>query len=324
MGREAILSYLGADWTAVQQIIADALKTDISLLSRTNDGILSHGGKMLRPMVALLIARACGSNPVSSDGLLFAAAAELLHNATLLHDDVADKSDTRRGKPTVRSILGPDAAVLVGDFWLSRTVETVMKAERRDKVVHLFSNTMTGLAEGEMLQLQKAGSGDTSEEDYLRIIYCKTALLFEAACVSGAVSADAPDALVEAARKYSIALGTAFQIKDDILDYDGAAELGKPVGIDVREQKITLPLLEAMSGAREEKVIRRNMLHTDRCPWLCGKVRRFVHRRGGVQKAALKLDSYINQALEALEAFPPSPARDYLAEIARYNAFRTV
>ena len=320
MSREEITILLGKDWAALQTLIADTLISDIGLLNLVNGEILSHGGKMLRPMVTMLVAQACGG--IGEDTRLYAAATELLHNATLLHDDVADESDTRRGRPTMRSRLGPSRAVLVGDFWLARAVDLLLKASTRDLVTGIFSKTLSDLAEGEMLQLEKAGSAGTTEQDYYRIIYCKTASLFETAGVSGAVSAGAPKELVDAAREYSSALGLAFQIKDDILDYAGDGELGKPVGIDLREKKITLPLLCAMKDSPREAEIRKSVLEIDAHPENCEEIRKFVAERAGVEAAGIILESFVDKAVKALEAFPQSRYTEALAEIVRYNTVR--
>ena len=175
MGRKDILEYLGDDWVRTGELIRSSLDSDIDLLNWTNSYILEHGGKQLRPMLSLLMARACGTGPLPTDSIRFAAACELLHNATLLHDDVADGSMIRRGAPTIAALLDPSHSVLVGDYWLVKAVGLVMDSERNTMpVIRLFANTLTRLAEGEMFQLQKAASADTSEEDYLRIISDKT------------------------------------------------------------------------------------------------------------------------------------------------------
>lgn len=321
MSRTDVLAFLGEDWNAVQTIIADALRSDVGLLNIVNSEILAHSGKMLRPMVTLLMAGACGS--INHDSHLFAAAAELLHNATLLHDDVADESDTRRGMPTMRSRLGPSRAVLLGDFWLAKAVDVILGAKSADSVRSIFSKTLSDLAEGEMLQLEKSGTADTTEADYLRIIHCKTASLFETAGLSGAISAGAPKEFVDAAGEYSRALGTAFQIKDDILDYTGDGSLGKPVGIDLLEKKITLPLLCAMKDSPREAEIRKAVLKIDSHPENYEEISKFVAERGGAEAAAVVLNEYVEKAVKALHTLPPSRYTDYLEEIARYNAFRT-
>ena len=322
MSRQDIIQFLGGDWDRTQALICDQLHADVGLLERTNDQVLSNAGKMLRPMVALLVARAIGTP--TEDSICYAATAELLHNATLIHDDVADGSEERRGKPTVRALFGAGTAVLVGDYWLARAVDLIVDTQHRDEVIRQFAGTLTDLAEGEMLQLEKAATGDTSEADYLRIIQCKTASLFCAAAETAAVSVDATPAQRAAALSYGSALGIAFQIKDDILDYAGSDSLGKPVGQDLLEQKITLPLLGALLGSPREAEIRALVREVPAHPENCVLVRRFVEERDGVGFAARRLSEWVERAVRALDAFPDSQAREYLAAIARYNEWRQV
>lgn len=322
MNISGIISLLGEDWTRMRELILEELHSDVVLLEGVNSRVLSHSGKMLRPLICLLVAKALGQP--NDDSLHYAAASELLHNATLMHDDVADESSERRGMPTVSALLGPSAAVLVGDYWLARAVEAVFATHRFAKVVKLFSRTLTDLAEGEMYQLEKASAADTTETDYFRIIRCKTASLFVAAAESGACSVDAPEEQQEAARNYALALGTAFQIKDDILDYAGTGELGKPVGVDLRERKITLPLIGALSALEDESQMRSEILQISEHPEYCARLHDFVVANGGIEYAAVRLTEYIDKAVDALQAFPYSPARDALAEIARFNAFRQI
>ena len=322
MSREDIIKYLGPDWDRTQALICSRLHSDVGLLEQTNGQVLSNAGKMLRPMVALLMARAIGTP--SEDSICYAAATELLHNATLIHDDVADGSAERRGKPTVSALFGAGTAVLVGDYWLARAVDLVVDTQHRDAVIGKFARTLTDLAEGEMLQLEKASAGDTTEADYLRIIHCKTASLFCAAAETAAVSVDAGPAQREAALAYGSALGIAFQIKDDILDYAGTDSLGKPVGQDLLEQKITLPLLGALQDSPRDAEIRALVRDIPAHPENCALVRRFVEERDGVGFAARRLSEWVERAVRALDAFPESQAREYLAVIARYNEWRQV
>ena len=322
MSVSEILKILGPEWEKMRALMRDSLHTDVDLLKDTNEDILNNSGKLLRPMILLLTAKACGE--ITEDAVRFAAAIELLHNATLMHDDVADESAERRGRPTVVSLLGPSAAVLVGDFWLARAVELVIGSNRHSRVASLLSKTLTDLSEGEMLQLEKASSADTDEQTYYRIIYCKTASLFEAAAAAAADSVGASDELFEAACKFGRYMGIAFQIKDDILDYAGTEELGKPVGIDLKEQKITLPLLGALRNSPREEEIRGMIRDIHSKPENCGKVRDFVWEENGVDYAAARLDEFIGKAVSALDMFPESIAKDYLIEIAQFNAFRKV
>ena len=324
MDIKAVKEYLGQDWLSVQERIASALESDISLLNSTNASILSQSGKQLRPMLALMFARAC-TGKATDAGIRYAAAAELLHNATLLHDDVADGSELRRGKPTVMSLMGPSVSVLVGDYWLVKAMELILQDSDTDTTaIRIFSKTLSDLAEGEMLQLQKAQSGDTDEKDYLRIIYNKTASLFEAACVSAAISAGVSEDVVKAARDYAVALGLAFQIKDDILDYSGTESVGKPLGVDILEQKITLPLLGALNNVSGQKQAEVRGMVKDIVgrPELRDDIVSFVKENGGLEYAKARLEEYVNEAVHALDILPDSREKECLVELARYTAIR--
>ena len=327
MDIKAVQEYLGKDWTAVKERINSALCSDIALLNSTNESILSHSGKQMRPMLGLLVARACSAGAVSDSTISFAAASELLHNATLLHDDVADGSVKRRGAPTIMSLMGPSVSVLVGDYWLVKAMDLIIDADDAagdSCVMNIFSKTLKDLAEGEMLQLQKAQKGDTDEDDYLRIIYSKTASLFEAASVSAAISVGASEAYVQAARNYAVSLGIAFQIQDDILDYAGTEAVGKPLGADILEQKITMPLLGALKQVDPAVAagIRKKIEDITGHPEYRDEILDFVKENGGVAYAAKELAGYIDQAIEALSILPDSKAKDYLVELAYFTGKR--
>lgn len=322
MSRELIIRHLGSDWARMSDYIRRALNSDVPLLNSVNDTVLSHSGKMLRPMVTLLLARACGTP--GEDTFRYAAALELLHNATLMHDDVADSSSERRGLPTVSALLGPSAAVLVGDFWLSAAVQLVLESDSFQYVVKLFSNSLKDLAEGEMVQMEKASKADTDEKDYLKIITCKTATLFRTAGEVATHSVNAPEDYAEAARRYGLSLGIAFQIKDDILDYTGTDELGKPTGVDLKEKKITLPLLGALKESARDGEIRSMILNLDGHSEYIEEIRNFVLRNKGIEYAENMLDYYVNDAISALDPLPASPDKDYLVQIARFNALRNI
>ncbi len=320
ISRQEVIELLGSDWTTLQERIRGALASDIRLLDDINGSILSTTGKQLRPMLGLLVAGALGT--VNSDSISYAAAGELLHNATLLHDDVVDQSATRRGKPTVSALMGPGTAVLAGDFWLSRTVGTIVGTTHQDQVIPFFAKTLSDLSEGELLQMEKSSTADTTEEDYCRIVYCKTASLFETVCLAAAVSVDASPELRAAAARYGAATGMAFQIRDDIFDYGDPTQIGKPTGSDLRERKITLPLLGVLRNSPDEAFIRSLVADIPSNPSNADRVRSFVLDGGGIEYASLRLDGHISEALEALEAFPPSERKDLLAALARFNAVR--
>ncbi|MBR1405399.1 MAG: polyprenyl synthetase family protein [Bacteroidales bacterium] len=323
MDQAAIRKRLQAEMDQVNELILRSLDSDIDLLNRTNRSLLERPGKQLRPVLALLVARSLGGR-VNEDTLRFAAASELLHNATLLHDDVADGSAQRRGRPTVMSLLGSRASVLLGDFWLVRAVARILEATRdSNRVIRIFADTLADLAEGEMLQLQKASSGDTQEADYQRIIYNKTASLFVAAALSAAISVQASPAQEAAVRAYAENLGMAFQIKDDIFDYQEDASIGKPVGQDLQEQKITLPLLGALQAAPEQEAsVRRMVTQIGEHPEYQAEIVAFVKTRGGMDYAVARLDEYVDKAIAALNVLPQGEDRQALADLARFVSER--
>ena len=326
MNRSEIENFLGNDWLRLETLISESLCSDVKLLSEINDNILRNSGKQLRPMVSLLMARACGDT-ITEDSIRYAAATELLHNATLLHDDVVDGSSERRGVPTVNSLLGGHASVLVGDFWLVKAMEIIVCCGRPvdRRISAVFTSTLCDLAEGEMFQLEKTKGADTTLEDYLRIIYSKTASLFQTSCVTAAISVDAPQETVDAAREYGRCLGMAFQIRDDILDYEGM-DLGKPVGQDLLERKITLPLLGALSlvGEAEKKKVRRLVQDIPDHPENVESIRLFVEKSGGIVVAMDKLKEYVLRAIGALDVLPESKEREYLRQLAEYTVYRQI
>lgn len=320
-----IHTFLKGDLEQVEAQIAASLKSDVALLESLNKSLRERPGKMLRSMLALLMAGALGK--VNDSTVRYAAAIELLHNATLFHDDVVDGATLRRGRPTVAALLNPRAAVLIGDFWLVRCVSLVLEARvEPEKVLRRFAATLSHLAEGELRQMELAGLGTTTREDYLRIVYGKTASLFVTAAVSAAISVQAPEPLCKAAETFAARLGTAFQIKDDIFDYASDVALGKPAGIDLREQKITLPLLCALESVSEseEKAVREKVARISDRPELEAEVRAFVKEHDGVGRATEVMNRYLDQALECLEAFPPSARKDYLTALTHYVGDRQI
>ena len=310
--------FVGESWHRTDELMARYLGSDIPLLDKTNRTLVGNTGKKLRPMLCLLSALAAGGR-INGDTEHFAAAMELLHNATLLHDDVVDASPLRRGKPTVYSLLGGSASVLIGDFWLVKSLECILDSEREtERVLRLFSWTLSCLSAGEVLQLQMALSGETTEKEYLRIIHDKTAALFEVAALSGAISAGAPEPVETALREYTRILGLAFQIRDDILDYTAGDELGKPVGHDLLEQKITLPLLEALTSAteEEEKEVRRRVTAIADHPEYRKEIVAFVTVKEGVKRAKQRLHGFLTDAKAALAPLPESESKQWLVKLA--------
>lgn len=320
MSIKYIQEYLAPQMQQVEIMIDYYLRSEIGLLDATNRTLRERPGKMLRPMLSLLVAGACGTP--TRDSTRFAAATELLHNATLLHDDVVDGATERRGRPTVAQLLSGPAAVLIGDFWLTRAVQVVLSADKySERVLHVFAATLADLSEGEMLQLQKAAQADTTEEEYITIIFDKTASLFETAAVWAAISVGASEEMLEAVKNYARKLGLAFQIKDDIFDYaPPSRELGKPVGQDLKEQKITQPLLSALSSApaQEEREIRSKIGQLADHPEVIPQILEFVEKYRGVEQAAGVMDSYINAALQSLSILPDSKEKEALTALAHF------
>lgn len=319
--REKIKTYLAEDWTAFQQTFVSSLKGAMPLLNTINGYLFERSGKQLRPMLALLTAKACNAGFCNDKAIRCAAASEMLHTATLLHDDVADNADIRRGAPSVKALFSPSASVLVGDFWLSRAIDTIVKhCEMR--VILSFSKCLEDLAEGEMLQLEKAETLDTTEEDYISIIYRKTASLFETAVTSAAMSVGASDEMVSAFQNYAYHLGLSFQMMDDIFDYTPKVGSEKPVGIDILERKITLPLLGAFKNAPKEETeqlrvkiatIGENMTHNKD---VAIDVLHFVTRYQGIEYAHNRVKEEVEKCINALQDIEPSQSKNYLVSIA--------
>ncbi len=319
-----IKQYLSPHWEMVLSSMSKVLESDIELLNKSNDYIFSNAGKMLRPMLALLVAKLCNNGQLNDDCISFASASELLHNATLLHDDVADDSPLRRGKPTIMSEMGAKASVLIGDYWLVKSIEKIIESPKHGtKAMVLFSKTLSDLAKGEMLQLEKAVLGDTDIDTYLRIIYYKTVSLFEATVATSALAVEADQVKTKAVINYILNLGYAFQIKDDILDYSTSSQTGKPVGIDIKEKKITIPLLLALSSVSEqkEKEIRAKVQFSDN-EEVANEIMTFVLENEGVEKAEKELDRYVELAVKELEIFEESLERRFLEEIALFVSKR--
>ena len=318
-----IQEYLGEDWNKVEALLKESLHSRVEVIDRTNALISSNGGKMLRPVLSLLVSKACGA--VNDDCVRVAASSELLHNATLLHDDVLDDSCCRRGAPTVLSTLGAKPSVLIGDFWLARAMALVLGCEAHSKeILACFSKTVQDLVEGEMFQMTKARSGDTTDEDYLRIIYLKTASLFQGVCSGAAMTAGCDGDCADAVTEYGRLLGMAFQIKDDILDYEGES-LGKPTGTDLREGKITLPLLGALKKVDKlrEGEIRKKVAGLPMAGE-CEEITEMVKTLDGTGYARVRLEEFVNQAKEAIRILPDSQAKGYLLELADYCAYRQI
>ena len=313
----AVKEYLGEDWRRFEQLFDESLASRIDILDKVNKYLLERSGKQLRPMLCLLAARLCADKCTAASHRC-AVAAEMIHTATLLHDDVADQSDTRRGFPTVSAMLSPTAAVLVGDFWLSRGVAAILDADDSE-IFRYFTLCLGDLAEGEMFQIEKAASLDTSFEDYIYIISHKTSSLFRAAMKSGARSVGASSEALKAVDTFALHLGQAFQMRDDILDYSPSMDIGKPTGQDIRERKITLPLIGAFGNAGAAK---REAVVADIEAGRFDTVQPFVLENGGIEYAQKVLEQETALAVDALASFPDTRACRLRRHLARSLCLR--
>ncbi|MBI1391626.1 MAG: polyprenyl synthetase family protein [Alphaproteobacteria bacterium] len=284
--------------------------------------LIKSGGKRLRPLLTLAAAGLYGYD--GRDHVRLAAAVELIHGATLLHDDVVDESALRRGASTANVIWGNKESVLVGDFIFSRSFE-LMVATRNLTVLGILSRAAGVIAEGEVLQLGTQKNVATTFDMYLAVVEAKTAALFAAAAHVGAAIAGAPAAEVEALRRYGLNLGVAFQLIDDALDYSGVeSSIGKTVGDDFREGKMTAPVVFALENADDEARTfwRRTIGGSDQQPEDLAEATRLVHSSGAIERTRREAERYAATALGALELAPAGPMRDALSELAKQSIER--
>lgn len=308
------LALLAADMAQVDAVIGQRLRSDVALVDQIGHYIVHAGGKRMRPKLVLLFANALGQE--RPERFELAAVVEFIHTATLLHDDVVDESSPRRGKPTANALFGNAASVLVGDFLYSRAFQMMVSVGRM-RVLEVLAEATNVIAEGEVLQLMNMHDPDITVENYLRVIRFKTAKLFEASARLGAVLADAPQAVEEACAAYGRALGTAFQLIDDVLDYEGDAhELGKNIGDDLREGKTTLPLLIAMERASPEQrdLMRHAIKHgeLEKLPDIVAIIR----ATGALESTRDVARAEARQASECLELLPANKWTKSLLEFA--------
>ncbi len=302
-----------AEMQEVDAVIAQRLASQVVLVNQIAGYITGAGGKRVRPMLVLLFSNALGFR--GPERFELAATVEFIHTATLLHDDVVDESDLRRGKKTANALFGNAASILVGDFVYSRAFQMMVSVNRM-RVLQVLSDATNVIAEGEVLQLMSMHDPDVQVSDYLKVIRFKTAKLFEASARLGAVLAEAPPEIEEACANYGRSLGTAFQLIDDLLDYEGTtAELGKNVGDDLREGKPTLPLLLAMERgtAPERQLIREAILEGEvaRLP----EVIEVVRRTGSIDATRDAAREQIELAQQSLDGLRPSIYRDALINL---------
>lgn len=322
MDFKAIYAVVDDDFEAVNQFISHHLDSNVPLIREVGDYIIQSGGKRLRPLIAVLCARASGYR--GDRHVDVAAIIEFLHTATLLHDDVVDESNLRRGRPTVNAVWGNAASVLVGDFLISRALQ-LMVALRHPRLLDIFSQSTNTISEGEVLQLINVRDPNTSEDNYMRVIHHKTAKMFESAAETGAVlGADDVSDHVDAFATYGRHLGIAFQLIDDVLDYQGdASELGKNVGDDLAEGKPTLPLIFTIAnGSAEQATLIKDAIRSGGLDHL-EQIVETVRASGGLQYTVDKAAEQTRIALDAIAHVPASPYKDALFRLAEESLKRT-
>lgn len=309
---------LGAnDMASVDDCIREALASEVVLIDQVAQYIINSGGKRLRPLLLVLCARACGYQGTQHAPL--AAIVEFIHTATLLHDDVVDESEVRRGKESAHAVWGNSAAVLVGDFLYSRSFQMMVSIGSM-RVMEILADTTNTIAEGEVLQLLNLGDPEVTEAAYLLVIENKTAKLFEAACRLSAVLAGQTEAVETALAKYGAHLGRAFQLADDLLDYNGDPDaLGKNVGDDLAEGKPTLPLIlaRARSETADQQII-DDAIRSGGQQNL-GNVLEIIQKTGALASTLERARGEARGALDALAALPESPWREALETLAHYS-----
>lgn len=312
---------VGIELTAVNHLIRAELNSDIVLINTLGEYIIQSGGKRLRPLILLLSAKALGYG--DEHHVTLAAVIEFIHTATLLHDDVVDASTLRRGNPTANDVWGNEASVLVGDFLYSRAFEMMVRANSMP-VMEIMAVTTNAIAEGEVMQLLNAHVAETTESAYLETIYRKTARLFESAAQLGGVIAKADTEQIDALGRYGKHLGNAFQLVDDLLDYQSSSEaMGKNTGDDLAEGKPTLPLIEAMQRGTPEQIalIKQAIEHgeVDKLD----EILEIVQQTGALYYTYEAAQAQSRAAIDALNALPDSSYKSALIDLANFSTYRS-
>ena len=309
------------DMQAVNELIYGQLDSDVALINQLGMYIVNAGGKRMRPLLTVLAARAMGYN--GDKHICLAAIIEFIHTATLLHDDVVDESELRRGRETANALFGNSASVLVGDFLYTRSFQMMVTLDDMS-IMRVLSNATNVIAEGEVLQLMNCNDPDTTVDSYMQVIYCKTAKLFEAATRLAAVVTEQDETMVKAMTAYGMHLGTAFQLIDDLLDYTADAdEMGKNVGDDLAEGKPTLPLLHAMHNGTEQQaaMIRGAIEHGNGMEHL-DEVLQAMRDTGALELTQQMAEQEAEKAIAALTILPESDYKKSLVALAHLSVDR--
>lgn len=308
------------DMNAVDAVIQQRLSSEVVLVNQLSHYIVNSGGKRLRPLLSLLASKAYGYEGEHHHTL--AAIIEFIHTATLLHDDVVDESDMRRGRETANALFGNAASVLVGDFLYSRAFEMMVEVGSM-RIMQILAETTNVIAEGEVMQLMNCNDADTTEQRYLDVIHAKTAKLFEAATRLGAVLCQRPQDEENAMASYGMHLGTAFQLIDDVLDYSSSSEeMGKNVGDDLAEGKPTLPLIYAMrNGTAEQSAIVRKAIEEGGLEYL-EQVMDAIKHTGAIEYTEQTARQEAELAIQQLQHLPESDYKAAMVALARYSVDR--
>ncbi|MBV8157164.1 MAG: polyprenyl synthetase family protein [Dyella sp.] len=317
----AVKGLAAGDMQRVDTLIRTRLSSDVVLINQIADHIIASGGKRLRPMLHVLAANAAGYR--GDQHIKLAAVIEFIHTSTLLHDDVVDESDLRRGRKTANALWGNAASVLVGDFLYSRSFQLMVELDDM-RIMRILADTTNTIAEGEVLQLLNIGNADVDEAAYLAVIERKTAVLFAAATELGGLLGGLPADQVAALRRYGMELGYAFQIADDLLDYVSDADtLGKNIGDDLAEGKPTLPLIYALQNADEEQ--KRSLRHAIEHGGLdsLDRIIAAIRDSGALERTHARAVLHADAARDALRALPDSPWRGAMATLADYSVQRS-
>jgi len=316
-----IQSLAAADMAAIDALIRRRLASDVVLINQIADHIVSAGGKRLRPMLVALAGRATG--PVGPDHHQLAAIVEFIHTSTLLHDDVVDESDLRRGRSTANALWGNAPSVLVGDFLYSRSFQLMVELDRMD-VMRILADTTNRIAEGEVLQLLHVHNPDTDEAAYLRVIERKTAVLFAAGTQLGALASQVDAATQQRLYDYGMNLGYAFQIADDVLDYTAdATDLGKNLGDDLAEGKATLPLIHAIRHSDAATTARLRVIVQEGDAAAMPEVLAAIRATGGLEYSQERAREYADAAERCLDGLAENEAVAALRGLARYAVERS-
>lgn len=312
---------IDADLKAFDKVFRNAMKSSVPLLDKITRYIVKSKGKQMRPMFVLLLASITGG--ITESSYRAATLIELLHTATLVHDDVVDDSNERRGFFSINALWKNKIAVLAGDYLLSQGMLLALKNDDY-QLLKIVSQAVKEMSEGELLQIEKARRLDIEESVYFEIIRKKTASLISSCCAVGAASADASQEIVDKMADFGTKVGIAFQIKDDILDFETSGLTGKPVGIDIKERKMTLPLIYLLNNsdkATKRRIINTVKNHHDN-PQEVAKLMEEVRQSGGIEYATKKMDEYINAALVLLDDFSPSEQLSSLKQLVDYSIQR--